>query len=654
MRLLWIVGLTCALAASLSAQQRGGQGGQGRGQTAQGQAQAQTPSNLKPGSVSGQVVNDQTTQAIRKASVRLTKSGGGGQQAGFAAGGGQTGYETQTDAGGNFTFPSVEPGRYTISAQRTGFISSAAGAGGGGAAAAVIQAAGGAAPGGRGGGGRGGAVVNAIAGANSNTRRIDVTEAQRVSGVVVKLVPQAAISGRIADEDDDPLQAANVQLFRYRFIAGRKQLTTVGTGRTNDLGEYRISGVNAGRYYLSVSASGGGAGGGLLDAILGGGGRGGGRGGNLTRVNMDVNQAYAPTFYPGVADATSAIQIDLKPGSDMRGMDLRLRKTPVVTVRGTVQGLAIADATVQAPQAQNGGRGGRGGPGGPGGGPPAVVQLVPTGGGQALGENLVGQVSRTGTFEVRNVRPGSYTLLASQGGRGGQAMSGRTSINVGQGDLEGVSVLLNPSFNLNGVISTGDAKPDNLNNVIVQFIPIEDVIGSPMVGRMQADKKFTVQVAEPSRFHIVATNLPTDYYLKSARYGTAEVLDTGLDLTSGVAAGELDLRIAPGAATVSGVVTADGGAPAAGATVAIIPEEPYNTWWELYRTTSTDQSGNFQFTGLRPSRYRVYAFEKLDAGAHQDPEFMRRFETSGKSVKLNEKSAETIQLKAVPEEESVQ
>jgi hypothetical protein len=342
----------------------------------------------------------------------------------------------------------------------------------------------------------------------------------------------------------------------------------------------------------------------------------------------------------------------------MRGMDMRLRKTPVVTVRGTVQGLAVAANAAPDPQqpAGRGGRGGRGGFGGPdGGGPPAVVQLTANSVSQFLGENLTAQVSaRTGAFEIRNVRPGSYTLIASQGGRGGQAMSGRTNINVGHGDLEGVTVLVNPAFTLNGTISSGDAKVEGLNNVVVQFIPIEDIPASAMSARMEDEKKFSVQVSEPFKFHIVANNLPQDFYLKSARYGTAEVLETGLDLSSGVAAGELDLRIAPGAASVSGVVTGDGGSPAAGTTVAIIPEEPYNTWWELYRTTSSDQSGNFQFTGLRPGRYRVYAFERLEAGSHQDPEFMKRFETAGKSVKLQEKSAESVQLKAVPEEDTAQ
>jgi hypothetical protein len=40
---------------------------------------------------------------------------------------------------------------------------------------------------------------------------------------------------------------------RYGFAQGKRQLTPYGSGMTDDLGEYRIFGLEPGKYYLTAS-----------------------------------------------------------------------------------------------------------------------------------------------------------------------------------------------------------------------------------------------------------------------------------------------------------------------------------------------------------------------------------------------------------------
>ena len=63
------------------------------------------------------------------------------------------------------------------------------------------------------------------------------------------MTPHSVVTGRVSDEDNDPLQNANVQLWRFRMW-GKRQLTPNGAN-TNDLGSTAWP-ASPGKYYLSA------------------------------------------------------------------------------------------------------------------------------------------------------------------------------------------------------------------------------------------------------------------------------------------------------------------------------------------------------------------------------------------------------------------
>lgn len=90
-----------------------------------------------------------------------------------------------------------------------------------------------------------------------------------------------------------------------------------------------------------------------------------------------------------------------------------------------------------------------------------------------------------------------------------------------------------------------------------------------------------------------------------------------------------------------------------GATVTLIPaDENRRATNASYKTASTDQNGRFSIKGIRPGEYKIYAWEEIEAGAYQDPEFMKPHESAGKAVSLKEGGHETIQLSAISFETS--
>ena len=56
-------------------------------------------------------------------------------------------------------------------------------------------------------------------------------------------VRPAIVSGRVVDEDHEPVANVRVQCARYRYLNGKKTLMPMGTATTNDKGEYRAFGL---------------------------------------------------------------------------------------------------------------------------------------------------------------------------------------------------------------------------------------------------------------------------------------------------------------------------------------------------------------------------------------------------------------------------
>ena len=72
--------------------------------------------------------------------------------------------------------------------------------------------------------------------------------------IKLELTPQVVLAGRVIDDQGDPIQNAHVGLLTSGILEGRRTILSSAGADTNDLGEYRFSGLSAGRYILCASA----------------------------------------------------------------------------------------------------------------------------------------------------------------------------------------------------------------------------------------------------------------------------------------------------------------------------------------------------------------------------------------------------------------
>jgi hypothetical protein len=266
-----------------------------------------------------------------------------------------------------------------------------------------------------------------------------------------------------------------------------------------------------------------------------------------------------------------------------------------------------------------------------------------------------------GVFEI-SMPPGSYTLVA-----GVSNLSARASITVGDGDLDGVALSLGRGFDIAGRLTfDGRAPTDAERNAFRLSLAMD-----PPVSGLRPDGYSTVLLngaltlrAGAGDFRIsvlpllvvpgayqapafYAPALQKDLYVKSIRLGDVDVLNRGLHLEAPVQE-TLEIVIGTTTGTVAGVVRDPDGQALPSVTVAFMPDLARRGRVDLMRSTSSDSSGRFRLDGVPPGDYVAFAFDGVDDGEWQNPEYTAALEARGTPVRIAAGAPTTIALTALP------
>jgi protocatechuate 3,4-dioxygenase beta subunit len=86
-------------------------------------------------------------------------------------------------------------------------------------------------------------------------------------------------------------------------------------------------------------------------------------------------------------------------------------------------------------------------------------------------------------------------------------------------------------------------------------------------------------------------------------------------------------------------------------TVTLIPDplQPQRT--SLYQLAETDENGRFQLQGLRPGKYRLYAWEEFEAGSQFDPDVTAPFQARSVAIEVAEGGRKEVAVTRISVEE---
>jgi hypothetical protein len=135
-------------------------------------------------------------------------------------------------------------------------------------------------------------------------------------------------------------------------------------------------------------------------------------------------------------------------------------------------------------------------------------------------------------------------------------------------------------------------------------------------------------------------------YVKSVRFGDVDGLREGVRLESEPQVPiEVVLGTNPGG--VKGRVLNEQKEPAAAAFVALVPEGG-RRYRSKYEFTSSDASGNFDLSNVPPGDYKLFAWEVAERMDLDDPLFMRRYESLGTPVHIEEGGKVVLDATVIP------
>jgi hypothetical protein len=416
-------------------------------------------------------------------------------------------------------------------------------------------------------------------------KQIEVKPGEKTSLDAV-LIPGASITGRFLDEDGDPLPGCMVQLHPARHPEQGAPVQG-GVGLTEE-GEYRLHGIRAGKYVLSAQCQ---------------------RPVFQPRPfssgpDPPPSAAYPIQFYPLAPDAKSAEVIELFAGTEKIGLDFEMKPAPVTHIHGRF-----------SPTGAEWNSGG-----------PFNVQLIPAE--KSAQPMAVGaQVDATkGTFDFRQVFPGSYILVANFGDGDHQAGAFQR-VEVKDQPLDLV-VELRRSIEISGTVEIElNTALNNTPKNSVQVQLMTDVYPNHRGGaiaQVKEDGTFTLSPIFPGVWRLIV-NTPMGF-MKSAWLGTENVTDRPLDLSSG-GAGPLRIVISTKVARIEGTVPQG----------YLVLAEPVgeNLRWRGPVAAGTDETGHFTMGNLAPGTYRLVAV--VNGGEMP--------EEGGQKVTVREGETVTVDLK---------
>ena len=424
----------------------------------------------------------------------------------------------------------------------------------------------------------------------------------------------ALISGHIYDEAGEPLAGANVLTLQMRFFNGRRRLTPVrGNAISDDTGQYRLSGLEPGEYYVQASSRETWEGEPPEKQMLG----------------------FVPTYYPASSNTTEAQRVRVRAGQEVSPIDIGLIPGKVVRISGTVvtsQGVPLAGETVSMSFEVRG------------------ENFMMMMGGQST------KVNPDGTFVFRNVAPSEYHLnvrTAATADRPSEAANVIVSANGG--DVEGLSIVTGAVGGASGrVVVEGDAPlPSPLSKLTVRALPVEkdtavNTGGLPDNGRLRDDGSFEVKgIAGPVRLTVAP--LPDGWAIRqidlNGRDLTAHPFDPAGQTLDGFA-----ITLTDRFPTVSGTLRDARGNAVLEGTAIVFPDDPA-LWVEdlrAIRLARVDQSGVFTIKGLRPGNYLALAVSTVTNNQWNDPDYLESLRRDAVAISVKEREVKQIDLVVKP------
>jgi hypothetical protein len=447
---------------------------------------------------------------------------------------------------------------------------------------------------------------------NDPGSKLTLRPGQKLLDLVFKLGRTAVITGRVFDEDGEPMQGIRVHAVRDAYTNGKIQLQETDERESNDLGEFRLFGLSPGRYLISAEPN-------MWNRVVG----------NREFSAADKSggeRGYAKLYYPGVTDSGKASVITVKEGDEIASIDILMKQVTVYRVRGKVVNLLPKPSRRGWSQLE-------------------VLRINQGAGWEDIAATSVRDSD--GSFDIREIPPGDYRIRVIWRSDDGRMHFTQQGFTVGDADVEGLTLTLGEGVNIPGRVTWDGAPRLERQGFVIAAMSTENEPFSGTSAEVDDNNQFTLKDVHDGEFRLDAWGISKDCYIKEVRYSENIVPDATIRVAKGTV-GSLEITLSSRGAHVQGTVLSEESLPAVGAWAVAIPDK--KTRRASY-SANTDQYGHFEVRGLPPGKYKLFGWTGLQQGAWEDPEFLREHEAKATVIEVNEGDAKTVELKLIPVKE---
>jgi hypothetical protein len=511
-------------------------------------------------------------------------------------------FSTKTDEKGNFELPSLAPGTYYVKAAYPGMV---------------------------------------MKGGRSAERMLLNLESGQQQKLSLTMLPAAVITGRVLNEEGEPMQHVAVGAMRYVYtIHGRHLASTGSPVATDDKGEYRLFGLQPGSYIIAADPA--------RQALTDGAGFATNTtpGAASAKPNMTV---YVATYYPNEISPAQATPIVLKAGDETQA-NFSLTRVPAHSISGTITGLSTPKAGDNEEEKHY-----------------RFVMAMKEGSPSPAGMT---PVSKDSSFKIGAVPAGKYKIVAMEAGSESGSY-GYKEVTVSATDVTGVVISVNSAgtSHITGVVRAESEAKLDYSKLYVVLAPFSgEQTESPDAtdayafvyrsgggyAEVKKDGSFKLDVApSPSPYQVLLSAQGggfEDWFTSKVLIGGKDVLDSGFKAGE-AQRGAMEIIISNKGGALEGNVLDAQQKPFSNAEIIALPADPkLRRRYDLLQQTVADQQGHFKIRGMRPGEYIVLALENSQSQPFTTEPFLKANSGKVQTVKLEEGAKQKVELLVIPAE----
>jgi len=386
---------------------------------------------------------------------------------------------------------------------------------------------------------------------------------------VLRLAPFAVLSGKVLDESGDPVRQATVSLYIEDRRVGVGRIQKLRTDRTDDQGSYEFTPLDAGTYFMSVTAT-------PWYAVRPASSSRQGVGNTPPAVDQSLDVAYPVAYYRDATEPDEASPIPIR-GGDHLEADIHLSPVPALHLLFHVPDNGEHGFTMP-------------------------ILQKPAFGGMDVTVSGVQMVS-PGVYEMTGVAAGRYTVRMPVSPPGQQSQTSEVEMDLTADGQEldvskGESAsTVKASVKLLGEETLPRDLGVGLRNSKLRVVAWQQVNGKGEV---------EFQDVVPGKYEVLVQTPGKAYSVARMSSQSGEMSGHILNVAAGQSL-DVALSLVGGTANVEGFAKRNGKA-VAGAMVVLVPKDPESNR-ELFRRDQSDLDGSFGLRSVIPGSYTVCAIE---------------------------------------------